>query len=180
MSDKSNIAQNEPQSRRGFGWKRISNPYTATDEERRAVKEIMHELPDLKNYCRYFENKRRSLFEMAEIKPGEITFLDTEKVKELLSLPLSEDDKKGLYSYFDASTKIMAMEMGMEGLPDGQYREIAYDRYYGRKSYNEIMKKRNVSHDTVRRAVIRTNNYLAEYVRWYRSLAESIQEIMVA
>jgi hypothetical protein len=178
MSDELNITQNESQLRRGFGWKRIKNSHAATDAERREVKKIMFKLSDLKNYCKYFENKRHSIFEMAEIKPGEITFLNAEKVKELLSLPLSEDDKKGLYSYFDASTKIMAMEMGMEGLPDGQYREIACDRYYSRRTYNEIMEKYDVSHATVRRAMIRTNNYLAEYVNWYNGLEEKMREIM--
>lgn len=180
MSDEMNNTQNESQLRRGFGWKRIKNPYTATDAERRAVKETMLKLADLRNYCQYFENKRRSIFEMAGIKPGEVTFINAEKIKELMSLPLTEEDKKGLYSYFDASTKIMAMEMGMEGMPDGQYREIAYDRYYGRHTYNEIMEKYGVSHDTVRRAVIRANNYLAEYVRWYDDLAKKMLEMLKA
>lgn len=113
---------------------------------------------------------------MAQIKPGEITFLNTEKVKELMSLPLSEDDKNGLFAYFDACTKIMVIKIGMERLPEGQYREIAHDRYYGRLSYNEIMEKYGVSHDTVRRAVNRTNDYLAEYVKWYKDLTEQMKK----
>lgn len=178
MPDEIRDTHNVSELRRGFGWTRIMNPYTATEAERRTVKEIMLKLADLKNYCRYFENKRRSLFEMAGIEPGRITFANTEKVTELMSLPLSEEDRIGLYSYIDASTKIMAMEMGMEGMPDGQYREIACERYYGRHSYREIMEKYGVSRDTVRRAVIRVNNYLAEYVNWYNDLAGKVRDAL--
>lgn len=159
----------------GFGWKRIKKPSGATKDELWMLKRMVCDLPDLKNYCKYFENKRRTLFEMAGIRPGEITFLNIETVKKLLSLPLSEGDKKGLYAYFDASTKIMAIEMGMEDLPNGQYREIAYDRYYGRMSYDEIMRKYGVSINTVWRAINRTSEYLAEYVRWYKDLATQVQ-----
>lgn len=156
--------------KRGFGWRHMGR-CTVTKEDSRMIKAIMRELSEIKTYCRYFENKRGSIFKMAGITPGEITFLDMEKVKELLALPMAEDDKKGLYAYFDARTKIMLMAIGMERLPKGQYRKIAQDRYYMRLSYREIMDKYGVSHDTVRRAMARTNQCLAEYVRWYNELA---------
>ena len=137
--------------KRGFGWSRFSNISEGSDEEKRVLKSLIHDYPDLKNYCRFFETKRRSIIVMAGFEGEDTTFLNAEKLKELLALPINEDDKRKLYAYFDASTKIMALEMGMEGLPEGMYREIAYDRHYGRMSYKQIMEKYHVNHKRIQR-----------------------------
>lgn len=113
---------------------------------------------------------------MAEIEEGEITFLNVGKIKELMGLPMSEEDKKALFAYFDASTQIMVLETGMEGLPEGQYREIAYDRYFERMSYKEIMQKHSVNKKTVQRALGKTKAYLLTYSRWYLDLAGKVKE----
>lgn len=170
VSEKTCSTQNRP----GFGWKRIKNTYVGNNEDRRVLREILRDVPMLKDYCRYFEATRKSIFIMAEINPGEITFLNTEKVRDLMELPLGGDDRQKLYNYFDASTKLMVLEIGMEGLPEGQYREIAYDRYYGRLSYAEIMEKHSVTHKTVQRALRKVCDYLMEYGRWYLNLADKV------
>lgn len=131
--------------KRGFGWKRMGDVHKADAECAIMLKEIIRRLPELREYCRYFESRRKSLLTMAEIEEGEITFLNVGKIKELMGLPMSEEDKKALFAYFDASTQIMVLETGMEGLPEGQYREIAYDRYFERMSYQEIMQKHSVN-----------------------------------
>ena len=115
--------------KRGFGWKRMGDVHKADAECVSTLKGLIRKLPELREYCRYFEARRKSLLTMAEIEEGEITFLNVEKIKELMGLPMSEEDKKALFAYFDASTQIMVLETGMGGLPEGQYREIAYDRY---------------------------------------------------
>lgn len=58
----------------------------------------------------------------------------------------------------------------MEGLPDGMYREIAHDRYFGRMTYKQIMEKHSVNHQTVKRALRRASEYLTRYARWYLEL----------
>ena len=153
--------------KRGFGWKRFSNISEGSDEEKRMLKSIIHDYPDLKNYCRFFETKRRSIIVMAGLEGEDTTFLNTEKLKDLLALPMNEDDKRKLYAYFDASTKIMALELGMEGLPDGRYKGIVQDKYFKRLSYIQLMEKYGVSRETVHRALKRANGYLLRYARWY-------------
>ena len=91
--------------KRGFGWKRFSNISEGSDEEKRMLKSIIHDYPDLKNYCRFFETKRRSIIVMAELEGEDTTFLNTEKLQELLALPMNEDDKRKLYAYFDAAPR---------------------------------------------------------------------------
>ena len=161
--------------KRGFGWSRFSNISEGSDEENRVLKSLIHDYPDLKNYCRFFETKRRSIIVMAGFEGEDTTFLNAEKLKELLALPINEDDKRKLYAYFDASTKIMALEMGMEGLPEGMYREIAYDRHYGRMSYKQIMEKYDVNHKTIQRALQKAAGYLIRYARWYLELVKAAQ-----
>lgn len=156
--------------KRGFGWSRFSNKAGSSEEEKRVLKSIIHDYPDLKNYCRFFETKRRSIFVMAGLEGEDTTFLNAEKLKELLALPINEDDKRKLYAYFDASTKILTLEMGMEGLPDGMYREIAHDRYFGRMTYKQIMEKYGVNHKTVQRALQKVTGHLVKYARWYLEL----------
>ena len=156
--------------KRGFGWKRFSNISEGSDEEKRMLKNIIHDYPDLKNYCRFFETKRRSIIVTAGLEGEDTTFLNTEKLKELLALPMNEDDKRKLYAYFDASTKIMALEHGMEGLPDGRYKEIVQDKYFKRVTYIQLMGKYGVSGETVHRALERANGYLPRYARWYLEL----------
>lgn len=159
--------------KRGFGWKRVGNVCRDDTECISILKAIIRDFQELKDYCRHFETKRKSLFMMAEIRAG-TTFWDSGKVKELMGLALSEDDKKALFVYFDASTRIMVLETGMGKLPEGQYREIAFDRYFGRMSYKEIMAKHGVSQKTVQRALRRTNEYLLAYVGWYLDMAEKV------
>ena len=161
--------------KRGFGWKRMGDVHKADAECAIMLKEIIRRLPELREYCRYFESRRKSLLTMAEIE-GEITFLNVGKIKELMGLPMSEEDKKALFAYFDASTQIMVLETGMEGLPEGQYREIAYDRYFERMSYQEIMQKHSVNKKTVQRALGKTKAYLLTYSRWYLDLAGKVKE----
>lgn len=156
--------------KRGFGWKRVGNVCRADTECMNILKETIREYQELKDYCRHFETKRKSLFMMGKIRAG-ATFLDNGKVKELMGLPLSADDKKALFVYFDASTRIMVLETGMGNLPEGQYREIAFDRYLGRMTYKEIMAKHGVNQKTVQRALRRTNEYLLVYARWYLDMA---------
>lgn len=151
------------------------NSKAVTDEERRALKTILKGLPDLINYCRYFESRRKSLFDMAQIQAGTLTFFNMEKVIELLALPLSTDDKRSLYAYFDASTKIKMVELGVEVLKEGLYRDIVYDRYFRGMSYKELVEKYGVNHKYVQRVVQKSYDYFAEYYRWYLKLAEKIQ-----
>lgn len=162
--------------KRGFGWKRMGDIHKADAECVSTLKGLIRKLPELREYCRYFEARRKSLLTMAEIEEGEITFLNVEKIKELMGLPMSEEDKKALFAYFDASTQIMVLETGMEGLPEGQYREIAYDRYFERMSYKEIMQKHSVNKKTVQRALGKTKAYLLTYSRWYLDLAGKVKE----
>ena len=156
--------------KRGFGWNRFSDISDASDEEKRVLKSIIHDYPDLKNYCRFFEARRRSIIVMAGLEGEDTTFLNAEKLKELLALPINEDDKRKLYAYFDANTKIMALEMGMEGLPEGRYKEIAFDKYFKKLTYIQLMEKHGVSRETVHRALNRANSYLLRYVKWYLGL----------
>ena len=107
---------------------------------------------------------------MAGLEGEDTTFLNAEKLKELLALPINEDDKRKLYAYFDANTKIMALEMGMEGLPEGRYKEIAFDKYFKKLTYIQLMEKHGVSRETVHRALNRANSYLLRYVKWYLGL----------
>ena len=46
-----NINTDRLQLRRGFGWKRIVNSGTASNEEYQVLKGIIHDYPDLKDYC---------------------------------------------------------------------------------------------------------------------------------
>ncbi len=105
-----------------------------------------------------------------------VTFLEAEKAAELLRLPLVEGDRTALRNYLAAATQAMAFEMGMEGLPEGLYREIAYDRYFERMGCREVMEKYGVSRDTVRRAGVKVNGWLTEYARWYMQLAEKVEK----
>ena len=159
--------------KRGFGWKRIHQVSEGTKEEQVLLKNILHDYQDLKHYCQFFETKRRSIIIMAGLEEENTTFLNTEKLHELMKLSLNEDDKRMLFAYFDACTKIMIVDVGMEGLPDGMYREIAFDRYFGGLSYKQLMEKYKVNHKTVQRGLTRVRNYLAEYVRWYMELAKT-------
>ena len=173
-----NINTDRLQLRRGFGWKRIVNSGTASNEEYQVLKGIIHDYPDLKDYCRFFENKRRSIIAMARLEETDATFLNGEKLRGLLLLPLDDGDKKMLFAYFDARTKVMALEIGMEGLPEGMYREIAYDRYFGRLSYKDIMKKYEVNHKTVQRALKRASDYLVTYAKWYLDLSFDVKDCL--
>lgn len=157
--------------RRGFGWKRSPNIAKPGEKEIRLLKYIEHRYPEMKKYCRMFETKRKSIFVMAKLAKG-TTFRNPEKVRELMGLPLAEQDKGALYAYFDIGTKLMVFETGMEALPEGMYREIAHGRYYGRRSYQELMETYGVDHKTIQRALRRTNEFLAESVKTYFQLAE--------
>ena len=75
--------------KRGFGWSRFSNISEGSDEEKRVLKSLIHDYPDLKNYCRFFETKRRSIIVMAGFEGEDTTFLNAEKLKELLALPIN-------------------------------------------------------------------------------------------
>ncbi|HIR70967.1 MAG TPA: hypothetical protein IAA55_06780, partial [Candidatus Pullilachnospira gallistercoris] len=103
-----NIDTDRLQLRRGFGWKRIINSGKASNEEYQVLKGIIHDYPDLKDYCRFFENKRRSIIAMAKLKETDATFLNVKKLQGLMALPLDDGDKKMLFAYFDARTKVMA------------------------------------------------------------------------
>lgn len=92
-----NINTDRLQLRRGFGWKRIVNSGTASNEEYQVLKGIIHDYPDLKDYCRFFENKRRSIIAMARLEETDATFLNGEKLRGLLLLPLDEGDKKMIF-----------------------------------------------------------------------------------
>lgn len=159
----------------GFGWVRMG-AVQKDEEALRLLKEIIKKYPDLKEYCRFFEKSRRSILEMAGAADCRITFLEAGKVAGLLRLPLVEEDRAALRNYLTAATQAMALEMGMEGLPEGLYREIAYDRYFGRMGCREVMEKYGVSRDTVRRAGVKVNGWLAEYARWYMELAEKVEK----
>lgn len=50
-----NINTDRLQLRRGFGWKRIVNSGTASNEEYQVLKGIIHDYPDLKDYCRFLK-----------------------------------------------------------------------------------------------------------------------------
>ena len=173
-----NIDTDRLQLRRGFGWKRIINTGEASKEVYQVLKRIIHDYPDLKDYCRIFENKRRSIITMARLEETDATFLNGEKLRDLLLLPLDDGDKKMLFAYFDARTKVMALEIGMEGLPEGIYREIVYDRYFGRLSYKDIMKKYEVNHKTVQRALKRARDYLVTYAKWYLDLSFGLKDCL--
>ena len=108
---------------------------------------------------------------MAGFEGEDTTFLNAEKLKELLALPINEDDKRKLYAYFDANTKIMALEMGMEGLPEGRYKEIAFDKYFKKLTYIQLMEK----HKTIQRALQKAAGYLIRYARWYLELVKAAQ-----
>lgn len=159
----------------GFGWVRMG-AVQKDEEALRLLKEMIKKYPDLKEYCCFFEKSRRSILEMAGAADCRITFLETAKAAVLLRLPLVEGDRAALRNYLRAATQVMALEMGMEGLLEGLYREIAYDRYFGRKGCREVMEKYGVSRDTVRRAAVKVNGWLAEYARWYMELAEKAEK----
>ena len=171
MTEKVMNTEKDP-VKRGFGWKRIQQAPEGTREERILLKNILHDYQDLKQYCQFFETKRRSIIIMAGLEKENTTFLNAEKFHELMELSLNEDDKRMLFTYFDACTKIMIVDIGMEGFPDGMYREIAFDRYFGGLSYKQLMEKYQVNHKTVQRGLTRVRNYLIEYVRWYVELAQ--------
>lgn len=159
----------------GFGWLR-TGAVQKDEKALRLLKEIIKKYPDLKEYCRFFEKSRRSILEMAGAADCGVTFLEAEKAAELLRLPLVGEDRTALRNYLAAATQAMAFEMGMEGLPEGLYREIAYDRYFERMGCREVMEKYGVSRDTVRRAGIKVNGWLTEYARWYMELAEKVEK----
>ena len=52
----------------------------------------------------------------------------------------------------------------------------AYDRYFERMSYQEIMQKHSVNKKTVQRALGKTKAYLLTYSRWYLDLAGKVKE----
>ena len=70
-----NIDTDRLQLRRGFGWKRIINTGEASKEVYQVLKRIIHDYPDLKDYCRIFENKRRSIITMARLEAVSYTHL---------------------------------------------------------------------------------------------------------
>lgn len=158
----------------GFGWKRIYGSYEGNDEDYRVLKRIIHDYPNLKWYRRKFEKDYKFLIDLAELEGADVTFVNSERLNELLALPIAEVDKKKLYAYFRANTKVMVLEIGMESLPEGLYREVAYDKYFGRMTYQQIMEKYDVNHKRVQRALKKARQLLAKYARWYLDLAKEI------
>lgn len=163
--------------KRGFGWKRMGDVHKADAECAIMLKEINPKAAGTKGILPLFwEQEKKPAYYGRDWGGGDYLPEWMGKIKELMGLPMSEEDKKALFAYFDASTQIMVLETGMEGLPEGQYREIAYDRYFERMSYQEIMQKHSVNKKTVQRALGKTKAYLLTYSRWYLDLAGKVKE----
>lgn len=154
-----------------MGRKKIVRPQ-ADEETIKKVKRMIREYPLRRHEIAVYEKSRTRLLRFITVG-GEITREELVDAQKYRDAALPTRDKNALLRYYSDREVVYLLQSGMDTVPEGRRKKIAFDKIFGEMNSRQIIEKYAIGYNTYRRAMKEVINYIAlfveEYVLWKHS-----------